>query len=98
MPSFHLVIKADEEVPANKQMLQLKMWLASNQPSKIMRSSGVGWIAVKFREKAKKVLEAKADWDEYEGEKNMKYVNELSDKYNVKGGRFIPLSIVVVLT
>ena len=79
----------DEEVPANKQMLQLKMWQASNQPSKIMRSSGVGWIAVKFREKAKKVLEAKADWDEYEGEKNMKYVNGLSDKYNVKGGRSI---------
>ena len=93
-----LILKADEEVPANKQMLQLKLWLASNQPSKILRSSGVGWIAVKFREKPKKVLEAKAVWDEYEGEKNMKYVNELSDKYNVKGGRSILLSIVYVWT
>ena len=50
------------------------------------------------REKPKKVLEAKAVWDEYEGEKNMKYVNELSDKYNVKGGRSILLSIVYVWT
>ena len=33
-----------------------------------------------------KVLEAKAAWDSYEGEKTMEVVNNLANEFNVKGG------------
>jgi hypothetical protein len=45
------------------------MWLMTNSPSIITRSSGVEWIAVKFKDKGKQVLEAKAAWDSYKWEK-----------------------------
>ena len=66
-----LQFQVEEVVPAKQQLDQLKMWLMANSPSIITRSSGVEWIAVKFKDKGKQVLEAKAAWDSYEGEKTM---------------------------
>ena len=65
------------------------MWLMANSPSTITRSSSVGWIAVKLKDKGKKVLEAKAAWDSYEREKTMDVVNNLADEFNVKGGKWL---------
>ena len=45
------------------------MWLMANSPSTICRSSGVGWIAVNFKDK---------------GEKTMEVVNNLADEFSVK--------------
>ena len=53
----------------------------------MFRSSGVGWIAVKFKSRPKKKLDAKIAWDEYGGEKNNEYVDSLADQFNIKGGR-----------
>ena len=66
-----LKFQVEEVVPAKQQLDQLKMWLLGNSPSIITRSSGVEWIAVKFKDKGKEVLEAKAAWDSYEEEKTM---------------------------
>ena len=79
-----LQFQVDCSVPARQQLDELKMWLMSNSPSTVRRSSGVGWIAVKFRDKGKKVLEAKDAWDAFEGEKTMEVVNNLADEFNVK--------------
>jgi len=76
-------------IPARDQLDQLNMWLVSNRPSTIARSSGVGWIAVKFKDKGKKVLEAKAAWDSHEGEKTMEVVNDLAQKFQVLGGKWM---------
>jgi len=84
-----LQFQVEEAVPAKQQLDQLKMWLMANSPSTVTRSSGVGWIAVKFKDKGKKVLEAKAAWDSYEGEKTMEVVNNLADEFNVKGGKWL---------
>jgi len=84
-----LQFQVDGSVPARQQLDQLKMWLMSNSPSTVRRSSGVGWIAVKFRDKGKKVLEAKDAWDAFEGEKTMEVVNNLADEFNVKGGKWL---------
>ena len=59
------------------------LWLVANRPSTIARSAGVGWIAVKFKDKGKKVLEAKAAWDRYEGGKTVEVVNKLGKEYHV---------------
>ena len=80
-------VKAD--VPAREQMDSLKLWLVANRPSTIARSAGVGWIAVKFKDKGKKVMEAKATWDMYEGEKTMEVVNKLATEYHVMGGKWM---------
>ena len=48
-----LQFQVEDNVPAKQQLDQLKMWLMSNSPSKVTRSSGIGWIAVKFRDKSK---------------------------------------------
>jgi len=79
----------DDCIPVKQQLISLKKWLGENTPSTITRSSGVGWIAVKFRDKGKKVLEAKAAWDAFEGEKNMEVVNDLAEEFSVKGGKWL---------
>ena len=65
------------------------LWLVANRPSTIARSAGVGWIAVKFKDKGKKVLEAKAAWDRYEGGKTVEVVNKLAKEYHVMGGKWM---------
>ena len=50
-----------EKIPASQQIEQLKMWLVTNRPSQVMRSSGVGWIAVKMTGRSGKNQEAKED-------------------------------------
>eukprot|EP00092_Neocalanus_flemingeri_P033492 GFUD01036410.1.p1 GENE.GFUD01036410.1~~GFUD01036410.1.p1 ORF type:complete len:650 (+),score=234.44 GFUD01036410.1:47-1996(+) len=84
-----LQFQVEADVPARQQLDQLKLWLVSNRPSTIARSSGVGWIAVKFKDKGKKVLEAKAAWDSHEGEKTMEVVNELATEFHVMGGKWM---------
>jgi len=84
-----LQFQVDNNVPAKQQLDQLKMWLMSNSPSTVTRSSGIGWIAVKFRDKGKKVLEAKAAWDAMEEEKTMEIVNNLAEQFSVKGGKWM---------
>jgi len=84
-----LQFQVDESVPAKEQLDQLKLWLVTNSPSTILRSTGIGWIAVKFKDKKKKVLEAKTAWDNYEGERNMDLINELAKKYDVSGGKWL---------
>ena len=83
-------------VPAREQLQQLKTWLMTNKPSAITRSSGIGWIAVKFKDRKKKALEAKYEWvnEEY---KKMELINQLAEKYQVKGGKWmchLPSSLV----
>ena len=84
-----LQFQVEEAITAKQQLDQLKMWMMANSPSTITRSSGVGWIAVKFKDKRKKVLEAKAAWVSYEREKTMDVVNNLADEFNVKGGKWL---------
>ena len=84
-----LQFQVEEAVPAKQQLDQLKMWLVANRPSTVTRSSGVGWIAVKFKDKGKKVLEAKAAWDNTEGEKGMELVNQLAEQFHVMGGKWL---------
>jgi len=84
-----LQFQVEDNVPAKQQLDELKMWLMANSPSIVSRSSGVGWIAVKFKDKGKKVLEAKAAWDSFEGEKSMEVVNNLAEEFRVKGGKWL---------
>jgi len=84
-----LQFQVNADVPASDQLDSLKLWLVSNKPSTIARSTGVGWIAVKFKDKGKKVLEAKAAWDSFEGEKTMEVVNRLAMEFKVKGGKWM---------
>ena len=76
-------------VAARAQAAQLEQWLAANQPSKVARSAGIGWIAVKFRDKGRKVVEAKAAWEEWTGERNMRAVNRLAEQFGVRGGKWM---------
>ena len=78
-----------EHVPANKQIEQLKMWLATNRPSQIQRSSGVGWIAIKMKDRPSKNIEAKVEWDAIEGDKNMDTINDIATKHGVTGGKWL---------
>jgi len=84
-----LQFQVDTDIPASEQMDSLKLWLVAHRPSTVTRSSGVGWIAVKFKDKGKKVLEAKAAWDSFEGEKTMQVVNKLAIEFQVKGGKWM---------
>jgi len=84
-----LQFQVDESVPAKEQLDQLKLWLVTNSPSLISRSTGIGWIAVKFKDKKKKVLEAKTAWDNHEGERNMDVINALAKRYDVNGGKWL---------
>jgi len=84
-----LQFQVEADIPAREQMDGLKVWLVANRPSTIARSTGVGWIAVKFKDKGKKVLEAKAAWDGFEGEKTMEVVNQLAKDFHVMGGKWM---------
>ena len=84
-----LHFQVNPDIPAGEQLDSLKVWLVSNKPSTVTRSSGVGWIAVKFKDKGKKVLEAKAAWDSFEGEKTMEVVNKLAIEFHVMGGKWM---------
>ena len=52
--------QVEEAVPGKQYLDQRKMWLMANSLSTVSKSSGVGWIAVKFKDKAKEVVETKA--------------------------------------
>ena len=84
-----LQFQVEADIPAREQMDGLKVWLVANRPSTIARSTGVGWIAVKFKDKGIKVLEAKAAWDVFEGEKTMEVVNQLAKEFHVIGGKWM---------
>ena len=50
----------------------------------------------KFKDKGKKVLEAKAAWDRYKGKKTI-VVNNLADDFSLKGGKWmchLPTSMI----
>lgn len=50
----------------------------------------------KFKDKGKKVLEAKAAWDSYKGKKTI-VVNNLADEFSLKGGKWmchLPTSMI----
>ena len=78
-----------EKIPASQQIEQLKMWLVTNRPSQVMRSSGVGWIAVKMTGRSGKNLEAKEEWDTWTGARNMETVNMIARKHGVTGGKWL---------
>ena len=84
-----LQFQMEDSIPAKTQLLQLEDWLRKHPPSKIVRSSGVGWIAVKLRDKGRKMVEAKVAWEELEGERNMEAVNQLAEQFGVKGGKWM---------
>ena len=48
-----LLFQVEADVQAREQMDRLKLWLVANRPRTIARSAGVGWIAVKFKDKGK---------------------------------------------
>jgi len=83
--AFHI----DPNQPTQQLGQDLLHWLDQNKPSVVTRSSGVGWIAVKFKSRPKKKLDAKIAWDEYTGEKNNEYVDSLADQFNIKGGKWL---------
>ena len=76
---------------ARQQLEQLQVWLASNKPSLVERSSGVGWIAVKLGDLDRRVksARAKAEWDRLGGERTMTTVNKLAVKYGDTGGKWL---------
>ena len=84
-----LQFQIEPTVPAKEQAKQLEAWLAKNLPSKVARSQGIGWIAVKLKDKGKKVAEAKVAWEALTGSRNMKVVNQLAEQYNVLGGKWM---------
>jgi len=79
----------EENISEKDQLKYLEKWLDDYSPSSISRSSGIGWIAVKFKDKGKKVIKAKEAWDRYRGEKNMDVINKFADDFNVKGGKWL---------
>ena len=85
-------------VPTTKQIDQLKMWLATNKPSQIHRSSGVGWISVQMKEAKEEEdeedgpcrnMKAKEDWDSVQGEKTMNIINDIAAKYGITHGKWL---------
>ena len=84
-----LQFQIEPTVPAKEQAKQLEAWLAKNLPSKVARSQGIGWIAVKLKDKGKKVAEAKVAWEAWTGPRNMKVVNQLAEQYSVRGGKWM---------
>ena len=78
-----------ENIPVSQQIEQLKMWLVANRPSQVMRSSGVGWIAVKMTGRSGKNQEAKEEWDTWTGARSMETVNMIARKHGVTGGKWL---------
>ena len=85
------------------QLEQLELWLGQHAPSRsgscpghakgvllrVTRSQGVGWIAVKVRDRGSKVVEAKAAWEEWKGERSVEVVNRLATSFQVEGGKWL---------
>ena len=65
---------------AREQARQLEDWLEQQRPSQVNRSQGVGWMAVKLKDKGRKVVEAKVAWEELQEKRSMREVN-LSHKH-----------------
>ena len=84
-----LQFQIEPTVPAKEQAKQLEVWLAKNLPSKVARSQGIGWIAVKLKDKGKKVAEAKVAWEALTGQRDMRTVNQLAEQYSVLGGKWM---------
>ena len=87
-----LGFQVQEKLSARQQLEQLQVWLGSNKPSLVLRSSGVGWIAVKqggTGERRVKSVQAKAEWEGLEGERSMETVNQLAAKYGDTGGKWL---------
>ena len=86
-----LVLQVQEKLSARQQLEQLQVWLGTNKPSLVERSSGVGWIAVKLGDNDRRVksAQAKAEWDGLEGERSMETVNRLANKYGDTGGKWL---------
>ena len=80
-----------EKLSARQQLEQLQIWLGSNKPSSIQRSSGVGWIAVQLGDQDRRVksAQAKAEWECLEDERTMETVNRLAAKYGDTGGKWL---------
>jgi len=72
-----------------QQSKRLQLWLNNYPPSKTKRSSGIGWIAVKYRDKHKKNIEAKKIWDSTKDQKNIRLVHKLATEFNVTGGKWM---------
>ena len=49
-----LQFQIEPTVPAKEQAKQLEAWLAKNLPSKVARSQGIGWIAVKLKDRGRR--------------------------------------------
>ena len=86
-----LGFQVQEKLSARQQLEQLQVWLGSNKPSLVQRSSGVGWIAVKLGDLDRRVksAQAKAEWDGLKGERSMETVNRLANKYGDTGGKWL---------
>ena len=85
------MLQVQEKLSARQQLEQLQVWLGTNKPSLVERSSGVGWIAVKLGDKDRRVksVQAKAEWDGLRGERTMETVNQLAAKYGDTGGKWL---------
>ena len=84
-----LQFQIEPSVAAREQSHQLEKWLEQHRPSLVTRSQGVGWIAVKLRDKGRKVVEAKVAWEEWKGERSMQVVNQLAEQFGVEGGKWM---------
>ena len=76
-------------MPARSQLLSLQQWLGRHPPSRVARSQGVGWIAVKLRDKGRKVVEAKVAWEERGAGGSMAVVDGLAQEFQVLGGKWM---------
>ena len=83
--------QVQEKLSARQQLEQLQVWLGSNKPSLVERSSGVGWIAVKLGDNDRRVksARAKAEWEGLKGERTMETVDKLAAKYGDTGGKWL---------
>ena len=86
-----LGFQVQQELSARQQLGPLQVWLSSTKPSLVLRSSGVGWIAVKLgnHDRRVKSVQAKAEWDGLGRERNMETVNKLAAKYGDTGGKWL---------
>merc|ERR1712142_44986 len=80
----------NSNLPLQKQLDRLNLWLDVHKPSHIYRSSRVGWIAVKFRDKKKKVPEAKKAWENLKDQfRHNSTINRLAREFGVVGGKWM---------
>ena len=84
-----LEFQIQSSVPARSQLVSLQQWLGRHPPSRVARSQGVGWIAVKLRDKGRKVVEAKVAWEERGAGGSMAVVDGLAQEFQVLGGKWM---------